>query len=133
MWLNISPRMSYIVCWPNTLHDANLDVLGEEGERQHGQKKQAKPADARPCRCFPGSRIQRGNKVTIDCLSKDQRRASSSGVTNATRTSASTRAICTASCIAEAAASSRIIRFAEGLFFVQVAHARSSSSSSNCF
>src|SRR5882724_11323957 len=27
----------------------------------------------------------------------------------------------------------RIVRFAEGLFFVQVAHARSSSSSSNCF
>src|SRR6266446_1825183 len=34
----------------NALHDANLDILGEEVERQYGQKKKAKPADTGPCR-----------------------------------------------------------------------------------
>src|SRR5258708_777665 len=58
----------------DALHDTNLDILGEEVEREPGQKEQAKPADARPCRCFRENVIQRGNKVTIDGLSKNQRR-----------------------------------------------------------
>ena len=36
----------------DALHDANLDVLREEVERQHGQKEQAERDDARPCRSF---------------------------------------------------------------------------------
>jgi len=118
----------------DALHDANLDVLGEEVESQHGQKEQAKPADARPCRCFRDYVIERGNKVAVDGLSKDQRggkleRSDDGHHDQSERHVPFVRL----HVLQKPPHQARIVRFAEGFFFVQVAHARSSSSSSNCF
>src|SRR5713101_6347173 len=56
----------------DALHDANLDVLSEEIEHEHGKKEQAEQANARPCGGFREQVIQRGNKVAVDSLPENQ-------------------------------------------------------------
>src|SRR5438477_12746464 len=117
----------------DALHDANLDVLREEVERQHGQKEQAEPDNARPCRSFRDGVLQRGNKVAIDGISKNERRGKLERGDDGHHDEREGHTPFVRLHVFEKPAhQARIVRFAEGLFFVQVAHARSSSSSSNC-
>ncbi len=118
----------------DALHDANLDVLCEEVEHQHGKKEQAKPADARPRGRFREKMIQRGNKVAVDALSKDERWGELERGDDGHHDEREDHVPFVWLHVPQKPAhQARIVRFAEGFFFVQVAHARSSSSSSNCF
>src|SRR6266403_827191 len=118
----------------DALHDADLDVLGKEVERQHGKEEQAKPADAGPCRRFRDYVMERGNKVAVDGLEKYQRRGQFERGNDGHHDERENYAPFVRLHVLEKPPhQARIVRFAEGLFFVQVAHARSSSSSNNCF
>ena len=118
----------------DALHDAKLCVLGEEIEDQDAQENHTKPADTRPCRCFGDDVIQRRSKVTVDSLSENERRGklerSDDGHQDERKHHAPFVGL---HVLQKPPHQARVVRFAEGLFFVQVAHARSSSSSSNCF
>src|SRR5437016_353424 len=118
----------------DALHDANLDVLGEEVERKDSQQEKAKPADARPSGRFGDEALELGNKVLVDTLLKNQRRRELKRGDDGDHDESEGHApFVRLHVLQKPAHQARIVRFAEGLFFVQVAHARSSSSSSNCF
>ena len=57
----------------DALHDANLDVLGEEIEREHRQVQQAQPNDARPCAGFGHLVIHRRDEIVVDSLLENGR------------------------------------------------------------
>ncbi len=118
----------------DALHDANLNVLREEVESEDGKEYQAEPADAGPGRRFREEMIQRGNKVAVNGLSKDQRRGQLQRSDDGHHDEGERHVPFVRPHVSQKPAhQARIVRFAEDLFFVQVAHARSSSSSSNCF
>src|SRR6266567_330325 len=117
----------------DALHDANLDVLGEEVERQNGKKEHSEPADARPRGCFRDHALQCRSKVAINSFAKDQRGGKLERRDDGHHDEREDHApFVRLHVLQKPAHQARIVRFAEGFFFVKVAHARSSSSSSNC-
>src|SRR5882762_2394700 len=118
----------------DALHDANLDVLGEEVEGQDGKKDQAEPANAGPCGGFGEQMIQGRNEIVVDGISKDERRGQFERGDDGHHDEREHHApFVRLPVLQKPAHQARIVRFAEGFFFVHIAHARSSSSSSNCF
>jgi hypothetical protein len=118
----------------DALHDANLDVLGEKIENQDQQVDDADDSDAAPCAAFRQAAAESGRKIVINSPAKNYRRTqlqrSDDGHQGQRQDDAP---FVRPHVLHQAAHQARIVGFAECFFFVHVAHARSSSSSSNCF
>jgi hypothetical protein len=118
----------------DALHDANLDVLGEEVEDQNQQVDDTNDSDTAPCSAFRQTATEGGRKVVINSPAEDYRRTQFQRSDDGHQGQREHNApFVWPHVLHQAAHEARVVGFAECFFFVRIAHARSSSSSSNCF
>lgn len=118
----------------DALHDADLNVLGKKVKNQNQQIADAHKNDTAPRGAFRQATFEGGREIVIDGPAKDDRRAqlqwSDDGYQRKREDDAP---FVRPHVLHQAAHQARVVGFTECFFFVHVPHARSSSSSSNCF
>ena len=98
------------------------------------QKDEADPLDAAPRLRLRDEMFQRGSKVTVDGLPEEPGRREFERSHNSDKRQCQDYApLVWAQILHQTAHQPCVVSFTEFLFFVNIAHARSSSSSSNCF
>ncbi len=117
----------------DALHDADLDVLGEEVEDEDAEENDADDQNTAPCLGLVDGVMHSGNEIFVDRdleqfgRSEFERRHDGHKRERQNHTPAIRAQI-----LQQAAQEVCVVGFAERFFFVNVAHAFSSSSSSNC-
>jgi hypothetical protein len=118
----------------DALHDADLDVLGKKVESQDKEIDETDPDQAHFCLGNGDGLSGPRDEIPIDGFAEEQRGSQFQGSDygNQRKRDDDTPFV-RPHVLQEPLHQARVVRLAECLFFVNIAHARSNSSSSNCF
>ncbi len=117
----------------DALHDADLDVLGEEVEDEDAEENDADDQNTAPGLGLVDGVMHPGNEIFVDGnLEQFGRREFERRHDGYKRERQNHTPAVRAQILQQAAQEVCVVGFAERFFFVNVAHAFSSSSSSNC-